>query len=110
VTNFEVRLPLSGPERLSVFKSGFLFSELSFFIDGGLAWDNFNDFDKLGFDFGTPSEGNDPYSSNTPIALFSTGFGLRINLFGALVIEPYLAFPLQKNTRAVWGVNLVPGW
>src|SRR5690606_36519569 len=40
VGNFEVRLPFTGPEKLAVIPSGLLFSDLNFFIDGGLAWSN----------------------------------------------------------------------
>ncbi len=98
VSNFEVRLPFTGPEQLAVIKSKVFFTELSFFIDGGLAWDTFEekpegDLRKFGFD-----------------PLFSAGASLRINLFGALILEPYYAFPLLKETRGVFGLNIVPGW
>jgi hypothetical protein len=38
VGNFEVRLPFTGPEKLSQIKSKFLFTELNLFFDAGLAW------------------------------------------------------------------------
>jgi hypothetical protein len=42
--------------------------------------------------------------------VFTAGASLRINLFGALIVEPYYAFPLVKGTRGVFGLNLLPGW
>ena len=100
MVNFETRLPFTGPERLSLIKSKALFTELNYFIDGGVAFDSFSEFKD-------PAEG--PLTTK-PAVVFSTGLGLRINVFGALIIEPYLAFPIQKNTRGSFGVNLVPGW
>ena len=100
MVHFETRLPFTGPERLSLIKSKMIFTELNCFIDGGVAFDSFSDFD------GTP-EG--PLATK-PAMVFSTGLGVRVNLFGALIIEPYLAFPIQKNTKGIFGVNLVPGW
>ena len=100
VSNFEVRLPFTGPEQLALIKSKFLFTELAFFVDGSVAWNDFNDF-------GSSSEGT---SALRPTPIFSTGVAGRINVFNALILEPYLAFPVQKNTRAVFGVNIVPGW
>ncbi len=98
LTNFEVRLPFTGPERLSAIKSQFFFSELALFVDGGLTWDTFDknsDSNLREFDF-------DP--------LFSAGASLRINFFGAMVLEPYYAWPLMSETKGVFGLNIVPGW
>jgi Tol biopolymer transport system component len=104
VSNFEVRIPFTGPERLATLKSKFLFSDLNIFVDGGLAWDNFSQFD-------------DPENTGTnfakPQPFYSTGVSIRVNLFGAMVIEPYYAFPLfkgLKHTRGVFGLNILPGW
>ncbi len=98
--NFEVRLPFTGPEGLAVIKSKMLFTELNFFVDGGVAYNDFDDFDI----------DEDVIVGRKPTPIFSTGIGLRVNLFGALIIEPYYAFPIQKNTKGVLGINLVPGW
>ncbi|HFA49150.1 MAG TPA: hypothetical protein ENJ95_09040 [Bacteroidetes bacterium] len=98
LTNFEVRLPFTGPEGLSAIKSRFFFTELSLFVDGGLTWDTFGsntDTYLREFDFNP---------------LFSAGASLRINLFGALILEPYYAVPLLKETKGVFGLNIVPGW
>ena len=99
VSNFEIRLPFTGPERLSVIKSNFLFTELAFFVDGGVAWNKYSDFKNNG-------EG----SRFKPQPVFSTGLSGRINLFGAIILEPYFAVPIQKNTKGVFGLNIIPGW
>jgi Tol biopolymer transport system component len=113
VSGFEVRLPFIGPERLSVIKSGILFSDLSFFFDAGVAFDAYSHFSE-----GEPidiqvKEGNifvyETIYEKPRIAL-STGVAMRINFFGALVLEPYLALPIQKDTKVLFGVNFVPGW
>lgn len=98
VSSFEVRLPFTGPERLAVIKSQALYSELAWFIDGGVA---FTDYRDLG-DYLDPSV--------KPKLVFSTGVSARINLFGAMVVEPYYAFPLLKDAKPRFGVFLVPGW
>src|SRR5690554_7927228 len=46
VANFEARIPFTGPERLSLVKSGMLFSDLNIFFDMGLAW---SEGDKIAF-------------------------------------------------------------
>ena len=98
VSSFEVRLPFTGPDQLAVIKSGAFFSELAWFIDGGVA---FNDYRDLGKRLDPAFE---------PKLVFSTGLSARINLFGAMVIEPYYAFPLLPNSSGKFGVFLVPGW
>jgi len=99
ISNFEIRLPFTGPAGLALIKSGFLLSDLNFFVDGGIAYDSFSDFQSDGE--GTTLE---------PRAVFSGGVSLRVNLFGAMILEPYYAIPFQQNTRGVFGLNIVPGW
>jgi len=132
--NFEVRLPFTGPERLSMFKSKFLFSDLNFFFDAGIAWyDNaqFNgDVVDLGRDgqpipiyvlkgtddLSTPlvdpaTESPVYYSSRPKInPLLSVGASLRINLFGQIILEPFYAIPLVKGVQSNFGLNIFPGW
>ncbi len=100
--NVEVRLPFTGPERLAVIKSGYLLSELALFFDGGVAY---NDLNNIIF-----KEPSDPNYIGLSRFVMSTGVSLRVNLFGAFIIEPYYAFPLLKNSKATFGLNLVPGW
>ena len=99
----EVRIPFTGPERLALISSGFFFTELAWFLDAGVAWtgDTRITLDR--------SKGLDP---GKRYPLFSTGPSLRINLFGALILEPYLAFPFHTRgiQEGVWGLNFLPGW
>ncbi len=102
IASAEIRLPLTGPKRLALVKSGFLFTEGAIFFDAGLAWTS---VDKPKFDSGNISK-----QSRFPV--FSTGFSLRVNVFGAIIVEPYYAFPFinASPTKGVLGVNFIPGW
>jgi hypothetical protein len=114
ITGMEVRLPFTGPERLSVIKSGFLLTDLSWFFDAGVAFDDFKHFSD-----GEPIKVERLRPDGTvftetiyrkPKVAMSTGIGLRVNLFGALIIEPYVAYPLEKDSRLLLGIYFVPGW
>lgn len=99
VSSFETRLPFTGPEKFAIIKSGVLFSELAWFLDGGVAFHEYSDLGGEVVD-GIPE----------PKLVFSTGFSARINVFGAIIIEPYYAWPLLKGAKGRFGVFLVPGW
>jgi len=118
VFNFEIRLPFTGPEKLAVLRSGMLFSDLNLFFDAGLAWDSnskvaFRSTPRLIESSPNP---NDP--SLPPIEVYeripalSAGVSLRVNLFGAMVLEPYYAFPFQRTDVqfGTFGLNFAPGW
>ncbi len=104
VANFEVRIPFSGPKRLALIKSKFLLTDLNFFVDGGMTW-----FDYDQFSINEP-EFNGEFTIYPVQPVFSAGASLRLNLFGAFVLEPYYAIPLQKNARGAFGLNIIPGW
>ncbi len=99
VGSVELRLPFTGPERLALIKSSFLFSDLNLFFDVGRVWgvsDYYNinrTFDESQF-------------------IYSAGVSTRINVFGQIIIEPYYAFPLslKGNSNGVFGINFTPGW
>lgn len=101
VSNFEIRLPFTGPKRLALIPSNFLFTDFNLFVDGGLAYFNYNQLN------GNP-EDNKGYLTAKPV--FSAGASVRVNLFGALVLEPYYAVPLIKGARGTFGLNFLPGW
>ena len=105
VSNVELRLPLTGPERLSAITSRFLFTEINLFTDGGIAWGQRNP--APGIDFKQES-----FINRQSRFILSSGISLRLNLFGYLILEPYVAVPWQnggfKNTN--FGFNFVPGW
>ena len=130
VANFEIRLPLSGPERLAQFKSKFFFTDLNVFFDAGLAWNKGDQIkfqsspDLVGYTPETDANGNPvigsdgkqvqqaEYNANQRVPALSTGISLRVNLFGALILEPYLAWPLNRTdiTKPVFGLGFTPGW
>jgi hypothetical protein len=116
VANFEIRLPFTGPEKLSVIPSKFLFSELNLFFDAGLAWDKGNVVDlgrKTPPIIGTSGPNNNPiYDSNVKVPALSAGISTRVNVFGYLVLEPYLAFPFSRSNvqKPVFGIAFAPGW
>ena len=97
VGNLEVRLPFTGPEQLALIKSKFLFSDLNLFFDAGMTWFE-ND------QFGENASGRDPK------LVSSAGVSMRVNLFGAIILEPYYAKPLIKDAGWNFGINFVPGW
>jgi hypothetical protein len=126
VFNFEVRLPFTGPEKLAQIKSKFLFTDLNLFFDAGLAW---NAGDHIYFqknppvigekpvlnDDGTPTIANgqpvtEPVYGRVPA--LSAGISLRINVFGAFVLEPYLAIPFNRTDvkKPLFGLGFTPGW
>ncbi|WP_419698817.1 tolB protein precursor [Mucilaginibacter sp. NFX135] len=126
VFNFEVRLPFTGPEKLAQIKSKFLFTDLNLFFDAGLAW---NAGDHIYFqknppvigekpvlnDDGTPTIANgqpvtEPVYGRVPA--LSAGISLRINVFGAFVLEPYLAVPFNRTDvkKPLFGLGFTPGW
>ncbi len=114
VANFEVRLPFTGPERLSQVKSKFFFSELNFFFDAGLAWNAGNQvkFQMTPDKIGTDAAGNTIYNTNERVPALSSGVSLRVNIFGYFVLEPYLALPFNRNdvNKPVFGLGFTPGW
>ncbi|NCD72008.1 DPP IV N-terminal domain-containing protein [Mucilaginibacter agri] len=130
VANFEIRLPFTGPEKLSQIKSKFFFSELNLFFDAGLAWNAGNQikFQKTPDIIGTAdvkdANGNPilgsngqpvtapVYNTNQRVPALSAGVSLRVNLFGFFVLEPYLAMPFNRNDvkKPVFGLGFTPGW
>lgn len=95
--SFEVRLPFTGPEQISLIRSKFLFTELALFFDSGVAFEEFSDFSNDFKDF-------------RPAILMSSGVSMRINLFGSIILEPYYARTLNKGGRWNFGLNIIPGW
>jgi hypothetical protein len=114
VANFEVRLPFTGPEKLSQFKSKILFTELNAFFDAGLAWNAGNQikFQSAPDAIGTDANGQTIYNTNQRVPALSAGVSLRINIFGYFVLEPYLAVPFNRTdvTKPVFGLGFTPGW
>ncbi len=102
VFNFEVRLPFTGPKKLAQIPSRMLFTDLNLFFDAGVAW---TEDTKVVFK-------NQPTAANERVPALSAGVSVRVNLFGALILEPYYAFPFQRKevSGGVFGLNFAPGW
>lgn len=118
VFNFEIRIPFTGPEKLTLFKSNMLFSDLNFFFDGGLAWDSNTtvkfkkNIEQIGWQT-IDNEGNQvPVYEDIHIPVYSAGISLRVNIFGAMILEPYYAIPFQRKdiNFGTFGLNFTPGW
>jgi hypothetical protein len=78
----------------------YLPTELSLFLDGGVAWDSDSSPE---FRFETESLDRVP--------VFSAGASARINILGALILETYLASPFQRPEKdLVFGAQIAPGW
>ncbi|MEC3881702.1 tolB protein precursor [Parapedobacter sp. 10938] len=115
VVNLELRLPFTGPEKLAVIRSGILFSDLNLFFDAGLAW---NSDSKVAFrstpEYVETVEGINGQLVNVyeRVPALSAGLSLRVNLFGAMILEPYYAFPFQRADVkfGTFGLNFAPGW
>lgn len=127
IANFEVRLPFTGPEKIAAVKSGLLFSDLNFFVDAGLAWRaggtiqgsrGINDIISRERIETTDEAGNTrvyyvgEYNENLHVPIMSLGVSLRVNVFGAMILEPYYAVPVlgDKSKFGRFGLNFAPGW
>jgi hypothetical protein len=102
VGNIEWRIPFSGPTNLSKFRSGFIVSELSLFMDAGVCWDSNS----------RPVMSLTTDNDRDRIPVMSTGLSMRFNIFGMLVLETYYALPFhqQKFHRGEIGFNIMPGF
>lgn len=100
VVNLEARIPLFGVERFGLINFPFIPTEISVFVDGGLAWAS---------DRGPELKLAE--ISDKQIPVFSTGVSARINLLGAMIVEMYYAHPFQRPARGGHiGFQLSPGW
>lgn len=127
VFNLEVRLPFTGPKKLSAIPSNFLFTDLNLFFDAGLAW---NEDSKIVFK-NQPVNNTDPKTdpitgniildqngkpiyqkTNQRVPAMSVGISVRVNVFGAFVLEPYYAIPFQRKDLSLgtFGLTFAPGW
>ena len=91
VVNAEIRYPFTGPKRFALIRSGIFYTDIVLFLDGGVSWYNntvpWNNNSDIRY-FWNPNP-----NYHTPI--YSAGASLRINLFGYMVLEPYIAKPFQ---------------
>ncbi len=121
VATAELRVPLLGVPQLGLVTFPFLPTELVLFADAGMAWGTYTYTNLAG---GPGRTIGARFADQRP--LFSAGVSGRINVLGALVVEPYYAFPLSRygqtytvggqqidglaSGKGVFGVNLTAGW
>ncbi|HEY0810239.1 MAG TPA: hypothetical protein VGD49_08765, partial [Longimicrobiales bacterium] len=122
VANLEVRIPLFGVEGLGLINLPFLPTEISPFLDAGLAWWGKGAEACLVFTNGDECPAGQSYTPQSPqlkfdtnssdrVPVVSAGVSARFNILGYLILEAYYAHPFQRPVRgAHWGFNITPGW
>jgi Tol biopolymer transport system component len=109
----EVRLPLLGPEVLSLSGFEYLPTDLVLFADAGVAWTN-EDLTELSFSSSTIQQFGESASARTGTVpaepVTSAGVSARVNVLGALVFEAFYARTFQRTKNWDFGVILRPGW
>jgi len=97
----ELRVPLLGPESVSLIPFRYLPTTLGVFTDAGMTWTGDEGPD---FTFETDS-------GATTIPVVSSGVTARFNVLGRLLLETYLARPFQRgDTTWSWGIRISPGF
>jgi len=100
VLNAEIRLPITGIEEFGLINFPYLPIELTAFADVGVAWDR---------DRPATLKWSTTDTGRIPVA--SSGFSLRFNILGALILEWYHAYPWQRPGAGwVSGFHFAPGW
>jgi hypothetical protein len=101
-TRAEVRIPLLGPERLSLIPFQYVPTTLAPFVDAGVTWTNDEGPDLFTFD---------TESADTTIPVVSTGVSARFNILGSILLEAYYARPFQRrDTTWELGFRISPGF
>ncbi len=100
-TRAEIRIPLLGPERLSLIPFQYLPTTLAPFVDAGVTWTG---DEGPNFSFETDS-------ADTTIPVVSTGVAARFNILGSILLEAYYARPFQRrDTTWELGFRISPGF
>ncbi|MGH7477826.1 MAG: peptidase S9 [Longimicrobiales bacterium] len=100
LANAEVRVPFLGVEEFGLITFPYVPTELSAFVDAGLAW---------GQDEQPLLEFRRDLVERVPVV--SAGLSARMNVLGFMILEAYYAFPFQRPARGWhWGFNIAPGW
>jgi Tol biopolymer transport system component len=99
----EVRVPLLGPEVLSLSTFQYLPTDLVLFADAGVAWTG-EDLRELSFSSDTIADSGENVGGSVP------GVSARVNVLGALIFEAFYARTFQRSKAWDFGVILRPGW
>ena len=123
VFNAELRIPLFGSPVFGLVNFPYLPLEVAPFFDAGLAWTSDQKPDLRfvsGGDRTVPANCSTNANLTTQgfsapcaerIPVFSTGVSFRMNVLGYLVLETYIAHPLQRQFKQwVLGIQAAPGW
>jgi Tol biopolymer transport system component len=105
VANAELRFPLFGTREFGLLDFPFLPTEVALFGDAGIAWGQVpNVF--------TGGQGQMGQTLSDQLPIFSAGVSTRINVLGAIILEPYYAYAFSREDgrRGVFGLNFSPGW
>ncbi|MFP4228909.1 MAG: eIF2A-related protein [Salinivenus sp.] len=105
----ELRLPLLGPEVLSLSAFEYVPVDLVLFGDAGVAWTSEN-FDDFALRTSVPENQGTASGLVTAKPVTSTGLSARVNLLGAVVFEMFYARTFQRDKPWDFGVILRPGW
>ena len=109
VANFEIRIPLFGVPGLGLINMPLLPTEISPFVDAGLAWWGKDDIPGV-TDNGRPRLTFDQ-SATDRVPVVSAGVSARFNILGYLVLEAYWAHPFQRPIKGShFGFQISPGW
>ena len=114
--NAEVRLPFTGPKRLALINFPYLYTELTAFVDAGVAYNDFSEVRRYFDERDAVNDENQPLPPSADFAslsrpIISAGLSLRANVLGALIVEPYYARVInQEGSDWQFGFNLLPGW
>jgi outer membrane protein assembly factor BamA len=91
---------LLGTEQLGLINFPYVATEISPFVDAGVAWTS-NQSPTI--EFARNATGRVP--------VFSTGISARMNILGYLVLEAYYAYPFQRPEKGGhFGFQIAPGW
>jgi hypothetical protein len=106
----ELRVPLLGPEVLSLATFEYLPTDLVLFADAGVAWTS-EDLSELSFSSSTIRRSDPSVSGSVPVQpVTSAGMSARVNVLGAIVLEAFYARTFQRTKTWDFGVLLRPGW
>ena len=106
----EVRVPLLGPEVLSLSTFQYLPTDLVLFADAGVAWTS-EDLRELSFSSSTIREDGELTSGSVAAQpVTSAGVSARVNVLGAIIFEAFYARTFERTKNWDFGVILRPGW
>ena len=107
----ELRVPLLGPEVLSLSTFQYLPTDLVLFADAGVAWTS-EDLRELSFSSNTIGQ-SDPNAASGSVPaqpVTSAGVSARVNVLGAIIFEAFYARTFERSKNWDFGVILRPGW